>query len=456
MAKSQKNSRSGDSDTSLIPHNEPAGGTGSLEVALDRHLNPIQRFLKVLGPGLITGASDDDPSGIGTYTAAGASLGFATLWTAIVTLPLMAVVQFICAKVGMVSGKGLAGVLREHYSRRILYPAVIALLVANTINAGADIGAIAAAFNLFIPIPVTLLILPIAVIIVALQIWGSYRLIANIFKWLTLSLFAYIGAAFLAHPQWGEVLRATIIPHLSFDSQYLTTLVAILGTTISPYLFFWQASEEVEEEISMGRNTLEERRGATYAELRHAAWDTNIGMLFCNLVFYFVIVSAAATLHVAGKTDIQSATDAAQALAPLAGRWATLLFAVGIIGAGFLAVPVLTGSSAYAVAETFKWKCSLDARPREAKHFYGVIAISTLVGMLINFIGINPIKALFWTAVINGVIAPPLLVIIMLVSSNKKVMGEKVNGIGTNIVGWIATAVMFAAAIGMILTWGKA
>lgn len=456
MTESQTENSSKDSISPLIPHKESAGGTGSLEAAQDQKLNPFQRFLKMLGPGLITGASEDDPSGIGTYTAAGASLGFATLWTAIVTLPLMAVVQFICAKIGMVSGKGLAGVLREHYSRKILYPAVIALLIANTINAGADIGAIAAGFNIFIPLPITVLIIPISIIIVVLQIWGSYRLIANIFKWLTVTLFAYIGAAFLAHPHWSEVLRATIIPHISFSPEYLTTIVAILGTTISPYLFFWQASQEVEEEISMGRTTLKERRGATYTELRHAAWDTNIGMLLCNLVFYFVILAAAVTLHAGGKTDIQSATDAAQALTPLVGRGATVLFAIGIIGAGFLAVPVLTGSSAYAVAETFGWKCSLDAKPRDARHFYAVIAISTLIGMLINFIGINPITALFWTAVINGVIAPPLLVIIMLVSRNKKVMGNKVNGRGANIVGWIATIVMFAAAAGMFLTWGGA
>lgn len=455
MAKSQTEEREDNSGTPSIPHKEPAGGTESLRAFLDKRLNPFQRFLKVLGPGLITGASDDDPSGIGTYTAAGASLGFTTLWTAIITLPLMAVVQFICAKIGMVSGKGLAGVLRQYYPRKILYPAVIALLIANTINVGTDIGAIAAGINIFIPVPVIVLIIPISIIIVVLQIWGSYRLIANVFKWLTLTLFAYIGAAILAHPNWSEVLRATIVPHISFTTEYLTTLVAILGTTISPYLFFWQASQEVEEEISMGRTTLKERRGATYAELRHAAWDTNIGMLFCNLVFYFVILAAAVTLHAAGKTDIQSATDAAQALAPLVGRGATVLFAVGIIGAGFLAVPVLTGSSAYAVAETFGWKCSLDSKPNEAPHFYAVIAVSTLVGMLINLIGINPIKALFWTAVINGVIAPPLLVIIMLVSRNKKVMGNKVNGKGANIIGWLATIVMFAAAIGMFLTWGQ-
>jgi NRAMP (natural resistance-associated macrophage protein)-like metal ion transporter len=417
--------------------------------------NPIKRFLNVLGPGLITGAADDDPSGIGTYSQAGASLGFATLWTAVVTFPLMTVVQFLCAKIGMVSGMGLAAVLRKHYSRAVLYPAVFALVVANTINAGADLGAIAAAINLLIPIPILWMIVPIALIIVVLQIWGSYRLISRIFKWLALTLFAYIGAAILAHPPWREVLKATFIPHLSFDGKYLLTLVAILGTTISPYLFFWESSQEVEEEIEMGRKTEEERQGATYAELHRAVWDTNIGMFFCNLVFYFVILAAASTLHLAGKTNIDSAIDAAQALRPLAGNASSVLFALGLIGAGFLAVPVLTGASAYAVAETFGWECSLADKPAAAKQFYAVIAGSTLVGLLLNFLGINPMAALFWTAVINGLISPPLLVIIMLVSNNKKVMGENVNGIGANIVGWAATAIMFAAAIGMFLTWNQ-
>ena len=417
-----------------------------------RERNPIKRFLKILGPGLITGAADDDPSGIATYSIAGASLGFATLWTALVTLPLMSVVQFLCAKIGMVSGMGLAGVLRNHYSRWLLYPAVFLLLVANTLNAGTDIGAIAAALNLIVPVPIALMIVPVALLIVALQFWGSYRLIARVFKWLTLGLFAYIGAALLARPNWREVIKATIIPQFTFDRTYLMTLVAILGTTISPYLFFWQASEEVEEEISMGRETLEERQGATFAELRNATLDTDVGMFICNLVFYFVIVAAAATLHARGQTDIQSATDAAQALEPLAGSAAKYLFAFGLIGVGFLAVPVLTGSAAYAVAETFGWECRLDDKPREAKHFYAVIAASTLVGMLINFVGINPMSALFWTAIINGLVSPPLLVIIMLVSNSKKVMGDKVNGVGTNIVGWAAAAVMFAAAIGMLVT----
>jgi len=295
------------------------------------------------------------------------------------------------------------------------------------------------------------MIVPISLIVVAVQFWGSYRLILRIFKWLTLTLFAYIGAGILAKPDWIQVLRATVVPHLSFDKAYLTTLVAIFGTTISPYLFFWQASQEVEEEINMGRKTLQQRQGATYRELRKALLDTDVGMFFCNLVFYFVIICAAATLNKAGITEIQSAADAAIALEPLAGSAAKYLFALALIGVGFLAVPVLTGSAAYAVAEAFAWECKLDDKPHEAKRFYAVIAASTLVGVLINFAGINPVSALFWTAVINGLVSPPLLVIIMLVSNNKAVMGNNVNGTATNIVGWLATGVMLTAAIAMLL-----
>ena len=414
--------------------------------------NPIKRLLNRLGPGLITGASDDDPSGIGTYSQAGAALGFATLWTAIVTLPLMIVVQHICAKIGMVSGRGLAGVLKRYYSKKLLYPVVIGLVIANTINAGADIAAIAAAINMFVPIPISAMVIPIAVAIVVLQIWGSYRLIIKIFKWLTLSLFAYVIAAFLAKPDWSAVAWATFVPQISLSSTYITTIVAILGTTISPYLFFWEASEEVEEEKSEGRTKLSERKGATDKEIKKEKIDTIVGMLFCNVVFYFVIVSAGATLHVTGQTNIQSATEAAQALQPLAGNFATVLFGIGLIGSGLLAIPVLTGSAAYAVAETFNWKSGLDEKPRQAKKFYGIIAASTLVGVAIDFLGINPINALFWTAVINGVVAPPLLVVVMLVSNNKRVMGSRTNGLGTNIIGWLAAAVMFVAAIAMFAT----
>lgn len=422
---------------------------------MGRKYHPIKNILDRLGPGLITGASDDDPSGIGTYSQAGAALGYATLWTAIVTLPLMIVVQHICAKIGMVSGRGLAGVLNRYYSKKLLYPVVIGLVIANTINAGADIAAISAAINMFVPIPISAMVVPIAVTIVVLQVWGSYRVMVKIFKWLTLSLFAYVIAAFLARPDWYAVAKATFVPQIQFTSEYITTIVAILGTTISPYLFFWEASEEVEEEKSEGRKDVNTRRGATDKEIKKEKIDTIVGMLFCNVVFYFVIVSAGATLHVSGKTQIQSATEAAQALRPLAGNFATILFGIGLIGAGLLAVPVLTGSAAYAVSETFGWPSGLDEKPRHAKKFYAVIAASTIVGVLIDFAGINPISALFWTAVINGVVAPPLLVVVMLVANNKRVMGERTNGRWTNVFGWLATAVMFAAAIGMFVTWSS-
>ena len=428
----------------------------TLESRIERERNPVKRFLLVLGPGLVTGASDDDPSGIGTYTTAGASLGLATLWTAIVTLPMMAAVQFICAKIGMVSGMGLAGVLRRHYPRWVVIGAISLLVIANTINAGADIGAMAAAINLLVPsISALALVAPITIVIVTVQILGSYRLIAKIFKWLTLSLFAYIAAAFLARPNWGDVLKATFIPTVRFDHQYLMTLVAIFGTTITPYLFFWQASQEVEEELKMGRRTLRERLGATDRELRIAEIDVDAGMFFASAVFYFVVLASAATLHAAGKTDIQTATEAAEALRPLSHGVATILFALGLIGSGFLAVPVLTSSSSYAICESLRWRYGLDRKFHGARRFYLIITISTLVGALITLVKIPAVTALFWTAVINGVLAPPLIVIIMLVSRSKKIMGSRTNGPLTNILGWSTAVIMTGAAIGMFLTWGR-
>lgn len=437
--------------------NRTAGKIGSQSGQPGRPIeaNRVKRFFKALGPGLITGASDDDPSGISTYAIAGAAFGFATLWMAWVTFPLMAAVQFICAKIGMVSGQGIAGVLREHYPRKLLYAVVATLMIANTINAGADILAIAAGVNLLIPLPVGALVGPIGVLILVVQVWGSYRLIVKIFKWLTLSLFAFIAAAILARPDWAEVLQSTFRPTLSSDPAFLAMLVAILGTTISPYLFFWQATQEVEEDRARGRRHLWQRRGATDEELKFAAWDVIAGMLFSTLVMYFIVLAAASTLHAAGKTEIDSAAQAAEALRPLAGDAAYALMALGLIGTGFLAVPILTASASYAVCETFGWKCSLDARPGKAKEFYLMLGASTIGGMLIDYIGINPIKALFWTAILNGVLAPPLLAIIMLVSNNKAAMGGRANGALLNVVGWAATAAMAAAAIGMFATWGK-
>ncbi len=299
-------------------------------------------------------------------------------------------------------------------------------------------------------------VVPIALSIVILQVWGSYRLIANTFKWLALALLAYVGAALFARPDPLEVLRSTFVPTLSLDKTFLSTVVAILGTTISPYMFFWQSDQEVEEEIQMGRVTLRARQGATDAELKYGAWDNNIGMLLSNAVMYFIILATAATLFKTGQTNIQSAADAAVALEPLAGSAAKVLLAVGLIGAGFLAVPILTGSAAYATAEALGWKFGLSRRPGSAKPFYGVIVMASLVGMLINFIGINPIDALFWTAVLNGLLAPPLLVLIMLVANSKRVMGKHTNGRWINLVGLVATDAMFAAAAGLVLTWGLA
>jgi NRAMP (natural resistance-associated macrophage protein)-like metal ion transporter len=435
----------------IIPQKEPAGGTETLDAAQTYH-HSVKQLFQVLGPGLITGASDDDPSGIGTYTTAGASFGYSTLWSALLTFPLMTVVQYLCAKVGMVSGQGLAGVLKKHYSPWITFPAVFALLIANTINLGADLGAIAAATNMFLPLPIPLLILPIALLLLALQIWGSYRFIAQIFRWLTLALFAYIASVFLAHPNVHALLSGTFIPTFRLDRSFIATLVAIIGTTISPYLFFWQSNQEVEEKISQGKTSLKQRKGASKQELRFASLDVVTGMLISNAVMYCILLATAATLFQTGKHTIQSATDAAQALRPIAGNFATILLAIGLIGSGCLAVPVLAGSSAYAIAEAFGWKYGLDKRPGHAKQFYALIVIAMLVGVLMNFLGINPISALFWTAVINGVLAPPLLVLLMLIVNNPKVMGKHANRPWLTIVGWLTTILMFLAAIALFFT----
>ena len=413
--------------------------------------NSVKRLGKALGPGLITGASDDDPSGIGTYSQAGAQHGFATLWMIPAMLPMVTAVQYMCAKIGLVTGKGLAGVLREHYSRA-LYPAVIALVIANTLNAGADIGAIAAAINMLVPIKAIVFIVPISLGIIGLQVLGSYRLIEKVFKWLTLALLAYIGAALFARPDVMGVLAGTLVPTIRLEPKYIGILVALLGTTISPYLFFWQASQEVEEQISIGRRHLKQRQGASRFELKYALWDTIAGMAFAEVVAYAIILATGATLFAAGKTDIGSATDAAQALRPLAGDASALLLAVGLIGAGVLAVPILTGAAAFGVSEAFNWRSGLDRKPTQAPQFYAVIIAATLVGMVIAILDVNPITALVLSAVINGLVAAPLLVLVMLVSNNRAAMGERTNGRLLNVVGWVTTIVMGVAAIGLIVT----
>ena len=417
--------------------------------------NPLKRFLRILGPGLVTGASDDDPSGIGTYSQAGAQYGYATLWTTVLMLPMMSAIQYISAKIGLVSGRGLglAGVLREHYPRAVLYPTVLAMVIANTINAGADIGAIAAAFNLLVPIPAIVFVIPVSIGILLVQVFESYAVIERIFKWLALVLLAYVGAALFARPDALAVMRGTFVPTIHLTKDYIGIVVALLGTTISPYLFFWQASHEVEEQIRIGRRQLWQRQGASSIELKYALWDTIAGMVFSEIVAYFIIVATAATLFVAGKTTIGSATEAAEALRPIAGEAASLLLAVGLIGTGVLAVPILTGSAAYAVSETFGWRSGLDRKLTLAPQFYAVIIAATLVGMAINFLGINPIRALVITAILNGLLAPPILVMVMLVSNSREVMGERTNWFVLNVLGWGTAGVMASAAIALIVTF---
>jgi NRAMP (natural resistance-associated macrophage protein)-like metal ion transporter len=441
----------GETNRSSEPSVDPARPVDPKAAELRAEPNALKRLGKALGPGLITGASDDDPSGIGTYAQAGAQYGFATLWTTIAMLPMQTAIQYICAKIGLVTGKGLAGVLREHY-RPALYPAVILLVVANTLNAGADIGAIAAAINLLVPIKAVYLVLPVGLGIIGLQIFGSYRLIEKVFKWLALALLAYIGAALFARPDGMKVLAGSLVPTIRLDPAYIGILVALLGTTISPYLFFWQASQEVEEQISIGRRLLRQRQGASRFELKYALWDTMAGMVFSEIVAYFIILTTGATLFVAGKHDVTSATEAAQALRPLAGDASALLLAVGLIGAGLLAVPVLTGASAYGVSEAFGWRSGLDRKPTSAPQFYLVIAAATLVGMAINFLGINAITALVLSAVLNGLVAAPLIVLVMFVSNDRKVMGERTNGRLLNVVGCVTAIVMGLAVLGLVAT----
>ena len=433
------------------PRVDPGRPVDPKAAELRAEKNPLKRFAKALGPGLITGASDDDPSGIGTYAQAGAQHGFATLWMTLWMLPMVTAVQYMCAKIGLVTGRGLAGVLREHYPRA-LYPAVIALVIANTLNAGADIGAIAAAINMLVPIPAIIFIVPVSLGIIGLLIFGTYRLIEKVFKWLTLALVAYIGAALFARPDVASVLAGTLIPTIRLEPKYIGILVALLGTTISPYLFFWQASQEVEEQISIGRRHLRQRQGASRFELKYALWDTMAGMAFAEVVAYSIILATGATLFAAGKTDIASATDAAQALRPLAGDASALLLAVGLIGAGVLAVPILTGAAAYGVSEAFGWRSGLDRKVTQAPQFYVIIIAATLVGMVIAILEVNPITVLVWSAVLNGLVAAPLLVLVMLVSNNRAAMGERTNGRLLNIVGWVTTIVMGLAGIGLIVT----
>ena len=411
----------------------------------------VRRFFAELGPGLITGAADDDPSGISTYSVTGASFGFAQLWTVFFAFPLMIAVQIMCARLGLVSGQGLAGVLRRRYPKWVLLSACILLTVANTVNIGADLGGMAEAMEMMTGLPSIVWLPLFAGLIVVLLIWSSYRHMARVFKWLTLVLFAYVAAAFMAHPNWNRVLRATFVPHVEWTPRYIATFVAILGTTISPYLFFWQAAQEVEEERARGRKTVHSRRGATDEELRAARTDVLTGMIFAAVVMYFIILTTGATLYEQGHRDIETARQAAEALRPLAGNTAYLLFTIGLVGTGMLGIPALAGSAACAVAEAMHWRGSLNDRPRVARKFYGVLAASVALGLAMNLLNVNAVKMLFYAAVINGVLAPPLIVLVTMLTSDKKVMGDRINPPLLKWLGWATAFVMAAATIAMIV-----
>jgi NRAMP (natural resistance-associated macrophage protein)-like metal ion transporter len=412
---------------------------------------PQDPWLKKLGPGLITGAADDDPSGIATYSQAGAQFGFNMLWTVLFTYPLMVGIQIVSARIGRVSGHGLATNIRRHYPAWLLYGVVGLLLIANTINIAADVAAMGEALKLIVGGPGQVYAVAFGLVSLLLQVFIPYRRYVRILKWLTLALLAYVATAFVVHIPWSQVLISALRPQLSWKPEYITTVVAVFGTTISPYLFFWQASQEVEDQLADPHaQPLIRAPQQAKANLRRIQIDTWIGMGFSNLVAFFIILTTAVTLNLHGITDIQTSAQAATALRPIAGEFAFMLFSAGIIGTGLLAIPVLAGSSAYAMAGAFKWKNSLERTPKRAKQFYAIIVVSTVIGIALGFTAIDPIKALYWSAVINGVISVPIMVVMMLMASRADVMGAFVISRGLKSVGWLATLMMLAAVLAML------
>ncbi|MCU6435283.1 divalent metal cation transporter [Undibacterium sp. Jales W-56] len=414
-------------------------------------------WVSKLGPGLITGAADDDPSGIATYSQAGAQFGFNTLWTLFFTYPLMVAIQMVSAKIGRVTGRGLATNIRRHYSAWLVYAIVGLLLIANTINIAADLAAMGDALKLLFGGRVHIYALGFGLLSLLLQVFVPYQRYVKVLKWLTLALLAYVATVFAVKVSWGNVATSTVLPHFSFSPAYITTIVAVFGTTISPYLFFWQASQEVEE-LRANPNDLAliEDGSKASPSFRRIKIDTLIGMGFSNLVAFFIMLTTAVTLNEHGLTNIETSAQAAAALRPIAGNFAFALFSAGIIGTGLLAVPVLAGSAAYALSGALRWKNSLEYPPESAKGFYGVISASTLLGIALCFAPINPIKALYWSAVINGVISVPIMAVMMLLASNAKVMGRFTIGQKLKILGWACTIVMSVAVVAMFLTYGKA
>ncbi len=415
-----------------------------------------QGLLQTLGPGLVTGASDDDPSGIATYSQVGAQFGYSLLWTMPFSYPLMCGIQEISALIGRVTGRGIAGNLRRHYAPWILYSIVGLMVAANIINIGADIGAMGAAAALLSGGPALAFAAFFAVASVVLETLAPYEKYAGILKWLCLVLLAYVATVFVVHVPWHRALTSTVLPSIHLTGTSITSLVAVLGTTISPYLFFWQAEAEVDlEQASPLEAPLLRRPADAPAQMHRIRVDTYTGMGASNIVAYFIMLTAAATLHAHGLTNIQTSTDAARALEPIAGKFAYLLFAVGIIGTGLLAVPVLAGSAAYAVGEALRWPVGLGRDPLKAKGFYGVLALATFLGLGLNLVHIDPIKALFWSAVINGVVAGPIMILMMRMGTNPKIMGQFTLKTGQKFWGWTATIVMLLAAVGLFATWGK-
>lgn len=412
----------------------------------------LRSVLRVLGPGFITGASDDDPSGIATYAQTGVLFGYSQLWTMLFSLPLMIAVQEMCGRIGLVTGKGLAGVIRQHYSRRLLALAVALLLIANVINIGADLGAMAASAQLVLGGSVVAWVVGLSLLTVLLEVFVSYHVYVRILKWLALSLLAYVLTAFVVRQPWSEVLRSTLLPHAELSGRYLFNIVAVLGTTISPYLFFWQASQEVEEELDRAPRKTTPARAARVktARIGRMQIDTVLGMGFSNLVGFFIITTTASTIGMHGKSQIDSAAQAAEALRPLAGNGAFVLFALGVVGTGLLAVPVLAGSASYALAEAFQWRAGLGLKLHQAYRFYAVIAAATLLGLALNFTAIPPFAMLYYSAMFNGVCAPPLLVLVLLVANNERIMGNRRNGRSANLFGWTTAAVMGLCAAALI------
>jgi Mn2+/Fe2+ NRAMP family transporter len=427
----------------------PSAGRTTLDEASKK--GPVG-WLQVLGPGLITGASDDDPSGVGTYSQVGSQFGLGMLWTALFTFPLMSSIQELCARIALHTGVGLGVSLRRKFSNWIVAPAILAMLIANTINLGADLGAVAVGGSLLSrgAIPTGWLIVPVAALIIGLQFFTSYTVIFKAFKYLTLALFAYVITVLVVHPDVLRVLAATVVPHIELTGDFITALVAVLGTTISPYLFFWQASSEVDEMKAAGMSSEKQRRGTTTPELQAARFDILVGMFFSQVVMYCIILTTATVLHAHGKTGIQSAQDAAQALAPLAGPFAFVLFSAGLIGTGLLAIPILSGSAAYALKEFAGIKGGLDQKPQYAPTFYAMILFSTIAGVLMNFLRVDPIKALFLTAVINGMVAPPLMILITLLGADRTLMGKRVSGRLSQALSWTATVLMSTAALTLL------